>query len=232
MKKKAAIKKEETARYLDASRGLERDLLTELARSKKVAWRVTGAFFVIAVVASAGGAAAYFRPIPDPVVLSVDSTTGAAEVLNTVDAEIKSLGQVEDEYWIRKYITNREQYDYWNVQTYYNTTRLLSAPDVQRQYRDEYYSGESGRDRQYGRNSRVDVDIRSIQNTAGENQAVVRFSSQVVHSNGEREPREYHIATLHYSYHPQRSMSRSERWDNPFGFTVNNYRRDYESVPE
>ena len=44
MKKKAAIKKEETARYLDASRGLERDLLTELARSKKVAWRVTGLF--------------------------------------------------------------------------------------------------------------------------------------------------------------------------------------------
>lgn len=232
MKKNAGVKKEEVTSYLKASRGLERDLLTEVVRSKKIAWRVAGGFFVIAVVASIGAAWAYQRPVPDPVVLGYDKATGAAEVLNTANTEIKTLGNVQDEYWIRKYINNREQYDYWNIQTYYNTTRLLSAPDVQRQYRDEYYPPQNGRDARYGDDARIDVNIRSIQPSASENQAIVRFSTQVVHTSGEREPREYYIVTMHYSYHPNRTMSRSERWDNPYGFTVNNYRRDLESVPE
>lgn len=221
------VKKEEFQQYLEETRGLERDYIGEVLKSRKSAWMVAGASVVLAFLGLGAGWAGLSQDAPDPLILRVDNATGNVDVVTTMKEQETSYGEVVDSYFLNKYVLNRESYDYDTIQTLYDTTALLSNPVVQREYY-ALFDGQNGRDKTLSNRTRITVRIRSITPTAGGN-AVVRFSTQYRHSNGTNDSPRNWIATIGYAY-VNAPISAQDRRINPLGFQVYSYRVDPESA--
>ena len=97
-----SIKTDEITEYLEQSRGLERDYLGELVRSRRWAWRCALAAGVLALASV--GAVAGLTPLkapPEMYVVRVDNATGAID-------HVSQLGQPLEDYGSRiaKYFLN------------------------------------------------------------------------------------------------------------------------------
>ena len=222
------IKSEDLKTYLEESRGLERDYMAEVLRSRQIAWRL--AIGVSALLAVALLALLFLTPLKTntPFVLRVDNATGHVEVLTTLQTSETSYGEVVDSYFLNQYVLNREGYDYNAIQNAYNTTALLSDPDVQQEYY-ALFEGAQARDKVLKDHAKIVVQIRSITPTPETGTAVVRFSTQTKHSNGSIDPLHNWIATISYTY-KDATMSSVDRRINPLGFQVTSYRIDPETL--
>ncbi|EBC1886518.1 type IV secretion system protein [Salmonella enterica] len=219
------VKADELNSYYEESRGLERDLISEYIKSRKTAWRVATAAGGFGLLGMICGIVGFSQPAPAPLVLRVDNATGAVDVVTTIRQHEASYGEVVDTYWLNQYVLNREAYDYNTIQLNYDTTALLSSPEVQQQYY-KLYDGPNARDRVLENKARITVKVRSIQPN-GRGQATVRFTTQRHNSNGTVEAPQHMIATIGYTYIGAPMLS-SDRLLNPLGFQVTSYRADPE----
>lgn len=219
------VRAEELSTYLSESRGLERDYIGEILRSRRAAWRVAGAMAGLAVLGAATGVAGLYQEPAPPLVLRVDNATGAVEQVTQMRVHEASYGEVVDTYWLNQYALNRESYDYNTIQLNYDTTALLSAADVQKDYY-KLFDGPNARDRVLANKTRILVTVRSIQ-LNGRGQATIRFTTQQVHTNGVKDAPQHQIATVGYAY-INAPMSTADRRINPLGFQVTSYRADPE----
>lgn len=220
-KKSQPIKKEELNTYLAESLGLERDYLAEIVQSRKKAWRITYAALGLAALGIIAGVAGLRREPPRPLVLRVDNATGNVDVVSVMREQEQSYGEIVDEYFLNRYVLSRESYDYDSIQLDYDTTALMSAPDVQQEYY-KLFEGENARDAVYSNRVRIVVSVHSIQPN-GKGQATVRFSTREIHSNGSRSDERNWIATIGYTY-VSAPMKLEDRRINPLGFQVTSYR--------
>ena len=225
------IKSDGLKSYLEESRGLERDYMAEVLRSRLVAWRL--AIGASALLAVALLALLFLTPLKTntPYVLRVDNATGHVEVLNTLRETESSYGEVVDTYFLNQYVLNREGYDYNTIQNAYNTTALLSDPEVQREYY-ALFEGAQARDTVLKDRTKIVVTVRSITPTPEDSSggtAVVRFSTQLKHNNGSVEPLHNWLATIGYTY-KDAVMSSVDRRINPLGFQITSYRVDPETL--
>ena len=159
------LKSDDVQRYLEESRGLERDYMAELLRSRQIAWRLvigSGTSMVVALIALL-----CLTPLKTntPFVLRVDNATGHVDVLTTLRTSERSYGEVVDSYFLNQYVLNREGYEANTLQTAYNTTALLSDPDVQREYY-ALFEGSQARDKVLKNHAKIIVQVRSITPTA------------------------------------------------------------------
>ncbi|WP_455476211.1 virB8 family protein [Bartonella sp. B17] len=220
------VKAERLNTYYEESKGLERELISEFIKSRKTAWRVAGAIGILGLLGMICGVIGFFQPAPTPLVLRVDNTTGAVDVISVMREHEDTYGEVVDRYWLNQYVLNRETYDYNTVQLNYDTTALLSAPEVQQEFY-KIYDGENARDKVLSNKARITVKVRSIQQN-GLGHATVRFTTQQVSSNGTVDgPQHHQIATIGYTY-VGAPMKSSDRLLNPLGFQVTSYRTDSE----
>ncbi|WP_455465986.1 virB8 family protein [Bartonella sp. B39] len=227
MKKKQAkpIKAERLNSYYEESRGLERELIDEFVRSRRTAWRVASVVGIFGLFGMMCGVVGFSQPAPAPLVLRVDNTTGAVDVISVIREHETSYGEVVDRYWLNQYVLNRETYDYDTIQLNYDTAALLSAPTVQQEFY-KIYEGENARDKVLSNKARITVKVRSIQPN-GRGQATVRFTTQQHDSNGAVGAKQHQIATIGYTY-VGAPMKSSDRLLNPLGFQVTSYRADPE----
>ncbi|CDO47602.1 TrwG protein [Bartonella henselae] len=219
------IKAEQLNRYYEESLGLERELISEFIKSRKTAWRVAGVVGIFGLFGMMCGVVGFSQPAPTPLVLRVDNTTGAVDVISVMREHETSYGEVVDRYWLNQYVLNRETYDYDTIQLNYDTAALLSAPAVQQEFY-KIYDGENARDQVLSNKARIIVKVRSIQPN-GLGQATVRFTTQQYNSNGTAETKQHQIATIGYTY-VGAPMKSSDRLLNPLGFQVTSYRADPE----
>ncbi|EJF89659.1 hypothetical protein ME1_00429 [Bartonella vinsonii subsp. arupensis OK-94-513] len=227
MRKKQAkpVKAEQLNSYYEESRGLERDLISEFIRSRRTAWRVAGVVGIFGLFGMMCGVVGFSQPAPTPLVLRVDNTTGAVDVISVMREHETSYGEVVDRYWLNQYVLNRETYDYDTIQLNYDTAALLSAPTVQQEFY-KIYEGEDARDKVLSNKARITVKVRSIQPN-GRGQATVRFTTQQHDTTGAVGPKQHQIATIGYTY-VGAPMKSSDRLLNPLGFQVTSYRTDPE----
>ncbi|EJF77848.1 hypothetical protein MCO_00727 [Bartonella sp. DB5-6] len=227
MKEKQAkpVKAEKLNSYYEESRGLERELISEFIRSRRTAWRVAGAVGIFGLFGMVCGVVGFSQPAPTPLVLRVDNTTGAVDVISVMREHETSYGEIVDRYWLNQYVLNRETYDYDTIQLNYDTAALLSAPTVQQEFY-KIYDGENARDKVLSNKARITVKVRSIQPN-GRGQATVRFTTQQHDSSGTVGPKQHQIATIGYTY-VGAPMKSSDRLLNPLGFQVTSYRSDPE----
>ncbi|MCB1898965.1 MAG: type IV secretion system protein [Rhodocyclaceae bacterium] len=221
------IAKGEFEQYLEETRGLERDYIGEVLKSRKSAWIVAGASIVLAFLGLGAGWAGLSQEPPDPLVLRVDNATGNVDIVTTMKEQETSYGEVVDSYFLNKYVLNRESYDYDTIQTLYDTTALLSNAEVQHEYY-ALFDGQNARDKVLSNRTKITVRVRAITPTA-EGNAVVRFTTQNRHSNGVNDPPRNWIATIGYTY-VSAPISTQDRRINPLGFQAYSYRVDPESV--
>ena len=222
------IKSGDLKKYLEESRGLERDYMAEILRSRQVAWYLAmGSSSLLAVALLA---LLFLTPLKTntPFVLRVANATGHVEALTTLRETERSYGEVVDSYFLNQYVLNREGYDYNTLQDAYNTTALLSDPEVQREYY-ALFEGAQARDTVLKDRAKIIVQVRSITPTPETGTAVVRFSTQLKQNNGSIEPLRNWIATMSYVY-KDATMSSVDRRINPLGFQVTSYRIDPETL--
>jgi type IV secretion system protein VirB8 len=216
------------AAYLEEARGLERDYLEEVARSRRVAWAV--AFTSLGLVGVLSGAVLALLPLKrvEPFVVRVDNATGGVDVVTTLRDAQQSYGEAVDKFQLNKYVLSRESYDYETVQATYDDAVLLSSPEVQREFR-AIYDGPKARDKVFGDRVRFIVKVRSI--TLAKSTAVVRFVRTRHTADGAQDGDEPFVATLGYEYIAA-PMREEDRLLNPLGFQVTSYRVDPEVVSE
>jgi type IV secretion system protein VirB8 len=226
---KGAVKSEDFAAYLVESRGLERDFIREVLRSRRAAWRTAagaGVFGIVALAVLGVQIHESSQPVP-PFILRVDNATGQTDVLSVMKTRQDSYGEVIDQFWLNQYVLHRESYDYQTIQADYNATGLMSAPDVAAEYH-HVFEGDQARDKVLADRARILVETESppVVNAATST-ATARFTT-VVHwkSNKPDEVRHW-IATIAYRY-VNSPMKPQDRLINPLGFQVMSYRVDPE----
>jgi type IV secretion system protein VirB8 len=222
------VKSQYLKEYLDESRGLERDYIAEIIKSRQTAWRVCLLVAALGFMGLIAGIFGTHREAPSPLVLRVDNATGAVDVVTAMRQSETSYGETIDKYFLNLYVLDRESYDYNTIQQLYDTTALLSASDVQKEY-GAIFEGEKARDKILNNHTRIIVKIRSITMGNSGESAVVRFTTQAKHSNGVIDPAKNYIATIGYTY-VSAPISEENRRINPLGFQVTSYRVDHESV--
>lgn len=226
-----AIRKADLQAYIDESQGLERDFISEVLKSRKTAWKVAIASGGIAVMGICAGIVGLSQKAPAPLVFRVDNATGNVEQITTME-EQESYSEVVDQYWLNQYVLNRESYDYNTIQLTYDTTALLSAAPVQKEFA-EIYNGQTGLHVKVADRYRIVVSIRSIQpqgsTSGGQSTATIRFSTQRIYRDGHSDQAQNMIATVSYKY-VNVPMSLRDRRINPLGFQVTSYRADPETV--
>jgi len=222
------MKPAELDRYLEEARGLERDYLDELVRSRRSAWRATaaaGALLAVALIALVA-----MQPLKrvEGFVLRIDNATGAVDLVTTLRDGQTSYGEVVDRYFLNKYVLNREGYEYETIQTAYDTTLLLSSEVVQREYA-ALFQGPGARDKALSNRSRIAVRVRSITPGSTPNAALVRFTTRLLRENGQPAAEQSLVATIGFRY-VGAPMHEQDRLVNPLGFQVTSYRVDPEVV--
>lgn len=220
------IKAKDLKAYFEESRGLERDLLAELIRSRRTAWRVAIAAGLTAVVSV--GAIAGLTPLKEvspPAVFRVDKTTGHLEEVTSLTSAAVSPGEAFDVAQLNRYVLACESYDWHTLQRDYEICGLLSSVPRQQEYRKKF-DGPDALDKRIRDSARIRVDVASI-TPSDSGTAVVRFSRRQENIDGSKEPTEHLIATIAFTY-VSAQMKAADRRENPLGFQVTSYRVDPE----
>lgn len=220
--------KQQWQQYLAGTRGLERDYMSEIVKSRKTWQRVALSCFVFAVIAVLYH---QFMPVTnkEPFVLRVDNTTGAVEAVSTLKEQEKTYGEIVDTYFIANYVISYESYNYQNIQVDYDKVILMSTPQVANQYKAIYDPSKgNARDEVLGQRGTRAVNIISVVPDIDKSIATVRFETVTVDSQGTRSTANW-IATVTYEY-VSASIDNDIRLINPLGFVVTSYRVDKENI--
>ncbi len=220
------VDKSQWEQYLKETKGLERDYMAEIVKSRMIWQLLAMACFAFAVVAVLYH---QFKPVTmrEPFVLRVDNSTGAVEAVSTVKDQQKTYGEVVDQYFLADFVKSFESYNYQNIQNDYDKTLIMSSDQVAKQYKDIYDStgGKKGRDALLGQNGTRKVKIVSVVPDIEKGIATVRFQTETVSGSGVQV--ESWLATMTYEY-VKANIDTEVRLLNPLGFVVTSYRVDQE----
>ena len=222
------VKSKDIAQYLEETRGLERDYLTEIVRSRRNAWRLAIACALLTALSLVAILGLTPLKTSTPFILRVDNATGHIDQLTQMNHLETSYGEVVDAYFLNLYVLNRESYDYATIQTNYNITALLSSTEVQKEYY-TLFDGPQSRDKMLSNHTKIFVQVRSITPDIKDQSAVVRFATHDEDANGSSSTPKYWVATIGYRY-VEAAMSAADRRINPLGFQVTSYRIDPEVI--
>ncbi|WP_323011494.1 type IV secretion system protein [Castellaniella sp.] len=226
----------EAVEMAERDRGLERDLISEITKSRKTAWTI--AIVALFVAAVAVGAVAMLTPLkapPEMYVVRVDDATGRVEHVSRLGVAAQDYGERMARYDLNRYIQNCESYDWYTVQSKYDTCLLLSAPGPKEVHKKLYdVNDRNSIINRLGQGSYIEVKVHSItfsQEGFGDNKsstvATIRFSRAEKSTNGigNNKLPESLVATIGY-YYTDAAMNEEAARINPLGFQVLRYQVD------
>lgn len=206
----------------------EAQRLIEIEKSRAIAWRVAiGASVVAAVAVIAAATLSHLRQVI-PYIVKVDGNGQNVEVLQAFDNNLIPKSELMDMHWVERYVTAREQYNYWLVTSDYLFVEGTSEPQAFGDY-SALFQGEKAMDKVFGRETERRVKILGVTTSPlVQNQITVRFERTTVAKGVLAEPPTIYLATVAYRYDPSPRGSQFEMRRNPMGFKVTAYRRDAE----
>lgn len=204
----------------------------ETSRSRRIAWTIAGIASAIAFVE----ALALYMLIPlkreIPYTLLVDRQTGYVQKINPLEAETIAPDTALTRSFIVQYVVARESFDKATLRDNYRKVGLWSAEEARERYLTLMRpNNPQGPLATLGRNSRVDVIVRSI-SSLSPNTALVRFTTNTQSDTGAGQQTAQHWASVINYRYTDADMSANDRLLNPLGFQVTRYRRDAETLPE
>jgi type IV secretion system protein VirB8 len=219
--------------YLREAQGQEITILDLQGKLVRVAWVIAG----IAITGMFGALAVAYKasstPAPVPRVLVMDRSTGAVEEIGPEAVGPTTVEEVKDIFQLNAYVLRCETYDWATLQTDYGLCELWSSGSVWKAHHDliEGPTGDGGMLKTVKDSYKVVVNIKTVTPDVSTQQAVVRFDTQKVFANGVAQKPEAKIATVAYSYQSLQ-LTAQQRRDNPWGFQVDSYRVDPETVSQ
>ena len=170
-----------------------------IANSEHRAWNITKG--ACALTALSWVALVLLMPLKTevPYVAMVNEVTGYTQLLTTLSEETISKQDALDAFWVGNYVRNREVYDWYTIQDSYDSTLLMSSPDVGRDYAN-IFEGDDALDSVWGKRFKAQVRLLSkpiIKN----NIATVRFEKTLSSVEDSRKGQSTTwIATLGFKY--------------------------------
>lgn len=193
-------------------------------RSKHIAWALA---FLVAL------SNVFVWPLKETrwVTVLVDLVNGSTEVRQTVMTDAKTTyPEVVDQYWVKKYVTQREGFTFDEFDSIYRTVGLLSSSQEQQAWA-AYFRKENPESpvARYGDRKKVRVKIVSFSYIDKEKHiASVRFIKTTEEPNAEP-VRESRIATVKFRFVNPPTKD-EDREINPIGYQTTDYRTDREAI--
>ena len=206
----------------------ETSRVSDLERSRKTAWMLTGLLGICLLAAVI--ALALLTPLRRtvPYLIKQDAQTGNIEVLQSFDNRAVGSQETLNKYWARRYVTAREQYNWYLVGSDYDNVSAMTDPVIFKDYGDQF-SGDKGLDKVFGDFTERKIKILSIApSPTNAQQMVVRFERTTISKGVVVEAPTAFVVNLTFRYNPNAYASEAELIRNPMGYQVYSYRRDVE----
>ena len=165
----------------------------------------------------------------DTVVLTVDKHTGLVNVESHLGQITLDDEEALTQSLIFRYVRDRETYDYADYQELingvYKVSKGRAAKDLKALFEDDNKNSPAN---VLGRRGRVTVKIRSVVLQPNDRALINLIKTTQAVSGGPTNSRNY-VVGLSYGFNRKGKMTLAERWINPVGFYVENYRIDEEA---
>lgn len=151
----------------------------------------------------------------EPYVIEVEDKSGIATVVDQLTAQNFTGDQVIRKYFINSFVHAASGYEPRTYKQDVDKVRLFSIPGIYGEFRNRINARDLGTD------SRIDVRIKSIQFTDGNN-AQIRIAKQT-NIQGVDPSIVDQVISMGFYFSPDMQLSMEERLINPLGFQVNKY---------
>lgn len=200
----------------------------DMEKSRRLAWMfaaLLGLCLVVAVIALA-----MLTPLRRTVPYLVkQDAQGNLEVLQAFDNRVIGSQELLNKHWTRRYVTAREQYNWWLVGSDYDIVASMTDQSIFAAY-SEQFVGDKGLDKVFGDFTDRRIKILSIApSPTNPQQMVVRFERTTMSKGVLVEPPTVFVANLTFRYNPNTYASEADLIRNPVGFQVYAYRTDVEA---
>jgi type IV secretion system protein VirB8 len=198
--------------------------------SRKVAWIVAMVATGVAVLLAI--AILFMLPLRTvvPHTLLVDKQTGFVQALDPASPQKIAPQKALTQAFLVQYVEAREGFDIATVQSQFKKVALWSSGGVKSRYVNMMQaSNPESPLATLPRSTVIDVKVRSVSQLS-DNSALVRFASIRRDPGGTEQPQENWVAVIKYRY-SNAPMTVEDRYVNPLGFDVTDYRKDAETLP-
>ena len=198
--------------------------------SRKVAWIV--ALIATAIAMLLAIAILFMLPLKTvvPHTLLVDKQTGFVQALDPSQPQKIAPQKALTQAFLVQYVEAREGFDIGTVQSQFKKVALWSAGQNKASYVNMMQaSNPESPLATLPRNSVIDIKVRSVSQLSVSS-ALVRFASVRRDQGGGEQPMQSWVAVIKYRY-SNAPMAAEDRYINPLGFEVTDYRKDAETLP-
>lgn len=217
------------AYYAEAA-SWNRDRITALKNSRKVALWVAGGAGAIAIMEAI--ALMLLMPLKtvEPYTLLVDRTTGFVQPLKPLDPAKVAPDTALTQSYLVQYVIARESFDLSTVRDQYRKVALMSGDGARSSYITAMQVTNSASPLvTMPRGGVTETRVKSV-SPIGRNVALVRFETVTSAPGGRTGPVMPWVAVMTWRYSGE-PLSLEDRFVNPLGFQVVRYRRDAEALP-
>ena len=215
--------------YYEDAASWNSDRLEAVNGSRRIAWIVASVAGAIALLEA--GALLLLTPLKtvEPYTLLVDKTTGYVQPLKPLDPAAAAPDAALTQSYLVQYVIARESFDYATVRNNYRRVALFSAGIARSGYLATMQpSNPQNPLTLYPRGTEVETRVKSV-SPVGPDAALVRFDTVKSGPNGGAEPARAWVALVRYRY-SNAPMTLEDRFVNPLGFQIFEYRRDPETI--
>jgi len=215
--------------YFEQAAGWNADRLRGLRISQRLAWTV--AFAAVLVASLEAGALMMMMPLKtvEPYTLLVDKTTGYVQPLRPLEPGKMAPDAALTQSYLVQYVIAREGFDFASASTNYRRVALFSEGLARNAYVAAMQPNNPDSPlASYPRGTVIDTRVKSVSPT-GADSAMVRFDTIRNDPNGRRQAARSWVALVRYRYSTE-PMALEDRFVNPLGFQVAEYRRDPETL--
>jgi type IV secretion system protein VirB8 len=214
-------------RYFRDARSWDQDRIRTALRSTRIAWSIAAIASLLAAASIFAVAALTPLKTVVPYVIRVNQTTGAVDVQTALTQRPMRYDEAVTKYFLAQYVRTRESWIPAAAEENFRFVTILSQPTEQQRWA-RFYSSNNGASPQnvWGKNAVVQARVRNIA-FINDRVANVRFT-RTVQTETDTQNSDW-IATITFAY-ANAPMAEGDRYRNPLGFQVENYRADPEVI--
>lgn len=171
----------------------------------------------------------------DTRIFMVDSMTGAQEEIVSVKGGELSENTALARFFVQKYISWREGYNYFRLQQDYDTVMMYSNDAVANEYNQQFKGNNRPQDIYHKGEQTAQITVLSKIITDSSNPddpdktALVRYRKTIKDVTSNTSRTEYWNARLTFRITPQNKAKTGDVDDNPLGFVVTSYQAEKEN---
>jgi type IV secretion system protein VirB8 len=217
--------------YYAEAASWNRDRVQAMRSSQRLAWWIGGIAAAIALFEAI--ALVLLTPLKtvEPYSLMVDKTTGYVQALKPLDQAKIAPDSALTQSFLVQYVIAREGFDMATLNANYRRVALFSAGAARSAYLQEMQvSNPQSPLVLYPRTTTLDARVKSV-SPIGSNAALVRFDTIRTDAGAQPHAPDSWVAVIRYRYSTA-PMSLDDRFVNPLGFEVTNYRKDQEVLTQ